>query len=141
MEPTTAYLRVRSRFTGNNDGLVWGTIISGKEAKDYQNDHDGRVYGTGFRERDARIMVGLSKKPGYSYFNASVFDDEQEIPDGSRDPATRQFTRQITDIDTFREIVPSSVLNSYAITPLHQHVQLYRIYNNSNFVLGVATYR
>lgn len=124
------------RLQGNNNGLVWGTIISDKQAKDYQNDHDGRVYGTGFRERDARIMVGLSKKWGYSYFNASLFDDEQEIPDGSRDPATRQFTRQITDIDTFREIVPSSVLNSYTITPLHQHVQLYRIYNNSNFVLG-----
>jgi iron complex outermembrane receptor protein len=124
------------RLQGNNNGLVWGTIVSAKEAKDYQNDHDGRVYGTGFREKDARVMVGLNKSWGYSYFHASVFDDQQEIPDGSRDSVTRQFTRQITDEDTYRPIVPNSVLNSYAITPLHQHVQLYRIYNNSNFTLG-----
>jgi iron complex outermembrane receptor protein len=124
------------RLQGNNNGLVWGTIVSAKEAKDYQNDHDGRVYGTGFREKDARVMVGLNKSWGYSYFHASVFDDQQEIPDGSRDSVTRQFTRQITDEDTYRPIVPNSALNSYAITPLHQHVQLYRIYNNSNFTLG-----
>jgi iron complex outermembrane receptor protein len=124
------------RLQGNNNGLVWGTIISAKEAKDYQNEHDGRVYGTGFQEKDARVMVGLNKSWGYSYLNASVFDDQQEIPDGSRDSLTRKFTRQITDEDTYRPIVPESVLNSYGITPLHQHVQLYRIYDNSNFVLG-----
>jgi iron complex outermembrane receptor protein len=124
------------RLQGNNNGLVWGTIISAKEAKDYQNDHDGRVYGTGFREKDARLMIGLNKSWGYSYLNASVFDDQQEIPDGSRDSLTRKFTQQITDEDASRPVVPESVLNSYGITPLHQHVQLYRIYNNSNFSLG-----
>ena len=124
------------RLQGNNNGLVWGTIVSAKEAKDYQNQHDGRVYGTGFQEKDARVMVGLNKSWGYSYLNASVFDDLQEIPDGSRDSLTRKFTRQVTDDDAFRPIVPESVLNSYSITPLHQHVQLYRIYDNSNFVLG-----
>jgi iron complex outermembrane receptor protein len=124
------------RLQGNNNGLVWGTIISAKEAKDYQNEHDGRVYGTGYQEKDARIMVGLNKSWGYSYLNASVFDDQQEIPDGSRDSLTRKFTRQINDEDIFRPIVPGSVLNSYSITPVHQHVQLYRIYDNSNFALG-----
>ena len=63
------------RLQGNNNGLVWGTIISAKEAKDYQNQHDGRVYATGFQEKDARVMVGLNKSWGYSYLNASVFDD------------------------------------------------------------------
>ena len=124
------------RLQGNQNGFVWGTILSAKEAKDYQNQHDGRVYGTGFREKDARIMVGLNKNWGYSYLNASVFDDEQEIPDGSRDSLTRKFTRQITDEDLSREIVPLSVLNSYGITLLHQHVQLYRIYDNTNISLG-----
>jgi len=124
------------RLQGNQNGFVWGTVLSAKEAKDYQNDHDGRVYGTGYREKDARIMVGLNKSWGYSYLNASVFDDQQEIPDGSRDSATRKFTSQITDEDEFRPIVPGSVLNSYKITPLHQHVQLYRIYSNSNITLG-----
>jgi iron complex outermembrane receptor protein len=124
------------RLQGNQNGLVWGTVISAKEAKDYQNQHDGRVYATGYQEKDARVMVGVNKSWGYSYFNASVFDDEQDIPDGSRDSLTRKFTKQITEDDAFRPIVPESELNSYKIPTLHQHVQLYRIYNNSNFILG-----
>jgi iron complex outermembrane receptor protein len=124
------------RLYGNQNGLVWGTIISGKEAKDFQNPHDGRVFHTGYKEGDARAMIGLNKSWGSSYLNASIFDDFQEIPDGSRDSLTRKFTQQITDADTYRPIVPESILNSYAITPLHQHVQLYRIYDNSNIILG-----
>src|SRR6202012_1499018 len=124
------------KLQGNNNGFVWGTVISEKDAKDYQDQHDGRVYGTNFNEKDARIMLGLTKSWGYSYLNASVFDDEQAIPDGSRDSITRQFTKQITDADTYRPIVPESELNSYTLPTLHQHVQLYRIYDNSNFILG-----
>ncbi len=124
------------RLYGNQNGLVWGTVVSAKEAKDYQNQHDGRVYATGYKETDARVMVGVNKSWGYSYFHASLFDDLQDIPDGSRDSATRQFTKQITEADLFRPIVSGSELNSYHIPTLHQHVQFYRIYNNSNFVLG-----
>ncbi len=124
------------KLQGNNNGLVWGTVLSDKEAKDYQNQHDGRVYATGFKEKDARAMVGLNKSWGSSYLNASIFDDLQDIPDGSRDSITRQFTKQITDADTYRPIVSPSELNSYNIPVLHQHVQLYRIYDNSNFNVG-----
>ncbi|MGY4538946.1 TonB-dependent receptor [Mucilaginibacter gilvus] len=124
------------RLQGNNNGFVWGTTISGKEAKDYKNQYDGRVYATGYRERDARVMIGLNKSWGYSYVNASLFDDLQDIPDGSRDSLTRKFTKQITEDDAFRTIVSPSELNSYKIPVLHQHVQLYRIYNNNNFILG-----
>jgi iron complex outermembrane receptor protein len=124
------------RLQGNENGFVWGTVISEKEAKNYQNQHDGRVYATGFSEKDARVMFGLNKAWGYSYVNASLFDDLQDIPDGSRDSLTRKFTYQISDADTFRPIVPESILNSYAIPALHQHVQLYRIYDNTNIPLG-----
>jgi iron complex outermembrane recepter protein len=124
------------RLQGNQNGFVWGTQISEKLARDFQNEHDGRVYATNFNEKDARVMVGLNKFWGYSYLNASVFDDEQAIPDGSRDSATRKFTKQITDSDIYRPIVPESELNSYGIPTLHQHVQLYRIYDNSNIALG-----
>ncbi|HAL80905.1 MAG TPA: TonB-dependent receptor [Mucilaginibacter sp.] len=124
------------RLQGNQKGLVWGTVVSDKIGKDYQDPHDGRVYATNFDEKDARAMIGLNKSWGTSYLNASVFDDLQAIPDGSRDSLTRKFTQQITDADTYRPIVPESVLNSYTIPTLHQHVQLYRIYDNSNFNVG-----
>ncbi|RKR81177.1 iron complex outermembrane receptor protein [Mucilaginibacter gracilis] len=124
------------RLQGNQNGLVWGTVVSAKGAKDYQNQHDGRVYNTAYQEKDARVMLGLNKSWGYSYFNASVFDDKQEIPDGSRDSISRQFTKQVTEDDSYRPIVSSSELNSYSISPLYQRVQLYRIYNNSSFIFG-----
>jgi iron complex outermembrane recepter protein len=124
------------RLQGNQNGLIWGTQFSEKLAKDYQDQHDGRVFATNFNEKDARVMIGLNKGWGYSYLNASLFDDLQAIPDGSRDSLTRKFTRQVTDSDTYRPIVPQSELNSYSIPTLHQHVQLYRVYDNSNFRLG-----
>jgi iron complex outermembrane receptor protein len=124
------------RLQGSQKGIIWGTQISQKVAKDYQDQHDGRVYATNFNEKDARAMIGLNKSWGYSYINASVFDDLQAIPDGSRDSLTRKFTYQITDSDTYRPIVPSSLLNSYSLPTLHQHVQLYRVYDNSNIALG-----
>ncbi len=124
------------RLQGNQDGLVWGTVLSDKMAKDYQDPHDGRVYATNFNEKDARAMIGLNKGWGSSYLNASIFDDLQAIPDGSRDSLTRQFTKQITDADLTRQIVSPSELNTYGIPVLHQHVQLYRIYDNSNFNIG-----
>ena len=107
MAPITGLINGSFRLQGNQNGLVWGTVISDKEAKDYQNQHDGRVYATNFQEKDARAMIGLNKSWGYSYLNASLFDDEQAIPDGSRDSLTRQFTKQITDADTYRPIVPA----------------------------------
>lgn len=83
-------------------------------------------------------MLGLQKSWGYSYFHGSLFDDEQAIPDGSRDSETRQFTKQITEEDEIRPIVSDKELNSYSIPTLHQRVQLYRLYNNSNFKIGSA---
>ncbi|MEO8821674.1 MAG: TonB-dependent receptor, partial [Ginsengibacter sp.] len=124
------------KLQGNQNGFVWGTVISDKEAKNYQNQHDGRVYATGFKEKDARAMIGLNKSWGHSYLNASVFDDLQDIPDGSRDSLTRKFTYQVSDDDVTRPIVPESMLNSYNIPVLHQHVQLSRIYNNTSIHLG-----
>ncbi|MFI5158003.1 MAG: TonB-dependent receptor, partial [Sphingobacteriales bacterium] len=124
------------KLQGNNNGLIWGTVISDKVAKDYQNQNDGRVYATNFNEKDARVMVGLNKSWGYSHLNASAFDDEQAIPDGSRDSVTRQFTKQVTEADLSRPDVTKSDLNSYSLPVLHQHVQLYRIYDISNFIIG-----
>ena len=129
-------LNTSFKLQGNDSGFVWGTVLSDKMAKDYTDPHDGRVYATNFDEKDARAMVGLHKSWGSSYLNASIFDDLQAIPDGSRDSLTRRFTKQITDSDTYRPIVSGSELNSYGIPVLHQHVQLYRIYDNSNFILG-----
>src|SRR5450755_2437994 len=103
------------------NGFEWMGRISHKEATNYQNKIDGRVFNTAFKETDASIALGIHRKWGYSHLSLSLFDDLQEIPDGSRDSATRQFTKQITEIDTFRPIVTPQQLKSYSITVLHQH--------------------
>jgi iron complex outermembrane receptor protein len=114
----------------------WMGRISHKQATNYQNKIDGRVYNTAFNETDASLSLGLHRSWGYSHINFSLFDDLQEIPDGSRDSATRQFTKQITEIDSFRPIATPQELKSYTMTPLHQHVQHYRVYTTNNFTIG-----
>ncbi len=121
---------------GNEHGFEWMGRVSHKMGKDYQNAIDGYNYNTGFEESDASGSLGLHKKWGYSHISFALFDDLQEIPDGSRDSLTGKFTEQITESGSYRPIVPESELNTYKISTLHQHVQLYRLYTSNQFLLG-----
>ncbi len=118
------------------NGFEWMARASHKQAIDYKNNVDGRVYNTAFNETDADATFGLHRKWGYSRLNLILYDDLQEIPDGSRDSATMKFTKQITEADTFRPIVTDQELNSYKMSVLHQHVQHYRIYSSNSFKIG-----
>lgn len=122
--------------SGNRNSLIWMLRGSYKTATNYQNKIDGRVYGTGFKEAAVTGMLGINRSWGYSHLGISTFNDLQEIPDGSRDSATRKFTKQISEEDTIRPVVTANELRSYKTTPLHQRVQHYRIYSANNFILG-----
>ncbi|HTI07062.1 MAG TPA: TonB-dependent receptor [Puia sp.] len=130
------YLGGSAMLSSTKNGLEWLARISHKQAVDYQNKIDGRVFGTAFSETDANASLGLHRKWGYSHLDFVLYDDLQEIPDGSRDSATGRFTRQITEADSVRQIVPLSDLDSYKMEKLHQHVQHYRIYSGNSFILG-----
>jgi iron complex outermembrane recepter protein len=123
-------------LNGNKKGIIWGGVMSHKQATNYQNKYDGRVYGTAFNESGLSGYAGLNKQWGYSHLNFSVFNDLQEIPDGSRDPVTRKFTKQITEADTIRPVVSDAELKSYKIAVLHQHIEHFRLYSSNNFILG-----
>jgi iron complex outermembrane receptor protein len=116
------------------NGLEWLIRISHKQASNYQNKVDGKVFGTAFNETDANASIGVHRKWGYSHLDFVMYDDLQEIPDGSRDSATWKFTRQITEADNSRQIVSDADLNSYKIEPLHQHIQHYRLFSANNFI-------
>jgi iron complex outermembrane receptor protein len=122
-------------FAGNIKNIVFGLRASYKEATNFQNKYDGRVHNTGFKETDFNAYLGLNRKWGYSHLNFSVFDNIQEIPDGSRDSLTRKFTKQITEEDTIRPIVSDKELSSYNIDPIHQHVQHYRLFSTNQFII------
>jgi len=111
-----------------------------KTAHDYQNKVDGFVYNTGFREFNLSGIARVDKSWGYSQIGATLYDNRQEIPDGSRDSLSRRFTQQIyeagqDDIKN-RPIVSNDELRSYAITALHQRIQHYRVYNTNSFKTG-----
>ena len=111
-----------------------------KTAHDYQNKIDGLVYNTGFREFNLSGIARVDKSWGYSQIGATLYDNQQEIPDGSRDSLTRRFTKQIYEagIDDIknRPMVTNSELDAYAIAPLHQRIQHYRIYTTNSFKTG-----
>ncbi len=157
------HLRYLSEYQSNN-GLVgnslmlsrgaqhWSWALRGSEriARNYTDPVDGRVYNTGFKMGNASAFLGYNSKTGSSHLNASWYDNRQGIPDGSRDSLTRKFTYQVyespgentlqpqTDDIKNRPVVPQSVLNSYALSPLSQHIQDYRLYTDNAYKLGAG---
>ena len=125
-------------LAGNKNSFTWKGTVSHKMATNYRNKIDGRVYGTGFRETDFSGLIGINRGWGFSHLGFSTYNNRQEIPDGSRDSASRRFTKQITEDDTLRPIVSDQELRSYSITPIHQRVQHYRLYSASSFIVGKA---
>jgi iron complex outermembrane receptor protein len=125
-------------------GQHWSYILRGsyRMAKSYQNAIDGRVYNTGFRESNASGTLKYNNVHGFSTLNFTYYNNLQGIPDGSRDSLTRRFTYQMhegSDDDVQnRPLVPNGVLNSYTLSPLHQHIQHYRFYTNNKYKIGQA---
>jgi iron complex outermembrane receptor protein len=149
----TIYGRVLSEYQSNN-GLIgnsfrlgynngkWLWIVRGghRIAKNYSNIIDGIVYNTSFRETNAAATIGYKSAKGYTHLNATLYNNLQGIPDGSRDSLTRRFTKQIYDGDldeiNNRPIISNDELRSYNLSSLHQHIQHYRVYANSHYQVG-----
>ena len=113
---------------------------TGKMAHNYRNKIDGPVYNSSFQEYVLSGMTRVDKKWGYSQFVGTTYQNKQEIPDGSRDSLTRSFTVQVAegtkdDIKN-RPVASDDYLNSYGVTPLHQHIQHYRLYNKTEIKVG-----
>ena len=128
------------RFSLGSKHWSYSLAVSYRIAKNYSNAIDGRVYNTGFQETNASGSILHATQSGYSNFNLTLYDNLQGIPDGSRDSLTRKFTKQIyegtNDQIKDRPIVSDAELNSYQLSPLHQHIQHYRIYSNNHYNVG-----
>ncbi len=152
------HLRFLSEYQTNN-GLIgnnlmlsrgahhWSWALRGSEriARGYTNPVDGRVYLTGFKMWNASGFMGYHTNKGHSHLNFTAYSNHQGIPDGSRDSLTRQFTYQIYEskgentvqpqVDDIKDrpIVSKSVLNSYALSPLSQRIEDYRLYTDHDY--------
>ncbi|QPH39950.1 TonB-dependent receptor [Pedobacter endophyticus] len=107
-----------------------------KAAHNYENKIDGLVFGTAFKEYNLSASARLDGNWGFTKTAVTYYDNKMEIPDGSRDSLSRRFTRQVLDTGDDiknRPVVDEADLDRYVINPLHQRIQHFRFYNNSQF--------
>lgn len=128
------------RLDYRNKHFLFAFRGSYRIAKNYRNAIDGRVYNTNFDEKNFSTLLGYTSDRGFMHFNISLYDNRQGIPDGSRDSLTRKFTKQIyegsNDNIKNRPVVSEAELNSYQLSPLHQHIQHYRMYMHNFYQVG-----
>ncbi|MBC8082243.1 MAG: carboxypeptidase-like regulatory domain-containing protein, partial [Hymenobacter sp.] len=126
----------------NQRGWQYAARGSYRLAQAYRNALEGRVYGTAFRELNLTSMAGVEKPWGSTHLYATLYDNRQEIPDGSRDSLSRRFTRQVAEAGQDdlknRPLVPTADLSTYRINPLYQRIQHYRLLSRSRLKLGTG---
>ncbi|OAQ38885.1 energy transducer TonB [Pedobacter psychrophilus] len=143
----TSEYQGNNSLIGNGLGLTygnehWSYALRGsyRMAKNYQNNIDGRVYNSGYKEASASGAIKYISNTGSTALNATLYNNYQGIPDGSRDSLSRKFTYQtnegINDDILNRPIVSDDILNSYQQSSLNQHIQHYRVYTKGNYQIG-----
>lgn len=75
-------------FAGNKGGVVWNWRWSQKEAGEYENKRDGKVWGSQFREQALTGMIGLNRSWGYSHLKFSTYHITPGLIEGERDAET-----------------------------------------------------
>ena len=150
-EALTEYQSVNG-LMGNSLGLNYQkngfqTSLRGSHrlARDYRNAVDGPVYNTGFRELTLTGMAGVQRRWGSAHVYLTAYDNQQEIPDGSRDSLSRRFTRQVgegaADDIKGRPLVANDELRSYRISDLRQRIRHYRAFGRGTVRLGEGELR
>lgn len=122
---------------GNIKGVHWLIQGTRKEAGNYSNAFDGKVYNSGFNETNLNGSVGIAKKWGYSIMNFSTFNQNLGLIKGERDSSGR-FTQQTIIADTLLgyQTLTSSELKKGDIGIPRQQINHHRISSTSNFILG-----
>ncbi len=113
---------------GNIKGINWRLRVTGKQAGNYQNRYDGKVYNSGFNELDWSAQVGLNKQWGFSHVYASKFNQQLGLVEGQRD-AYGNFVKPIIGTDgqpTTATVLPSD-LKGYTIGIPYQRVRHFRL--------------
>jgi iron complex outermembrane receptor protein len=121
---------------GNLKGLYWLARASLKDSKPYSNAYDGKVFNSGFRERDVNGHIGLSKSWGYTQLNVSSFHQFVGLVGGDRD-STGHFTRlKNVNGSAIETAASNEELNSYHLFIPRQQISHARISNTTNVYLG-----
>jgi iron complex outermembrane receptor protein len=122
---------------GNLNGFNWQARLSQKAAGNYQNRYDGRVYNSGFNEKNAGGFVGINKSWGFSHLNFSTFNQNLGLVEGERDE-NGNFLKLVNNNGSAEETVTDEDLKGYQINVPKQTVNHLRIASQNNFILGTS---
>lgn len=122
---------------GNIKGIHWLVQGSAKNAGNYSNAYDGRVYNSGFNEMNLTTSAGIAKKWGYSHLNFSSFNQNLGLVEGERD-SLGNFVKPVIVSDSLLQMqtVTDDDLSGFKIGIPRQMVKHLRISSTSKFILG-----
>ncbi|MFZ6012883.1 MAG: TonB-dependent receptor [Bacteroidota bacterium] len=121
---------------GNLNGYYWSARASRKDARPYQNAYDGRVFNSGFREKDFSVLLGVNKSWGYSQFLVSSFQQTLGLVEGERDEnGDFMFIKNINGTEQ-EATANMEELKSYSLFFPQQNIRHKRISNATNFYAG-----
>ncbi|APD07879.1 vitamin B12 transporter BtuB [Flavobacteriaceae bacterium UJ101] len=138
----TAYFtnNKQRQFSLDNAGMLnnifWDWTISGVEAANYENDYDGRVFNSGFRNLNFNGSIGKNYNWGNTHFFVSNFHQNLGIIEGERDE-NGQFLQHVIQGDELVE-VPATNLDDYTIHFPYQRLNHFKAQLKQNIFLPTS---
>ena len=122
--------------TGNLKGVNWLGRFTQKQASNFTNSKDGKVYNSGYNELNFNGYVGIQKRCGYSQVYFSRFNQNIGLVEGERD-SLGDFIKNYAINDSIIETktVSPSELISYELNLPHQQIEHISISSNSQFII------
>jgi len=123
-----------ANLTGHlKSGINWNVYGTYKNAGDYQNAYDGKVFNSRYNERNFGGYFGINKSWGYSHIIISNFNQHIGVIEGVRDASTGQFL--VYPESPEEHIATPSELNSRLLYTPYQQVAHFKIASDNNFVV------
>ncbi len=124
-----------ANVAGNlKNGFNWNVYGTLKSAADYQNQYDGKVFNSRFREKNFGGYIGINKTWGYSHLLFSNFDQQLGMVSGTRNPTTGEFL--IYSETPYERNATRQELDSRDLLTPYQHVTHFKMASDNNFSVG-----
>ncbi|MEN9700535.1 MAG: hypothetical protein RLZZ301_1733, partial [Bacteroidota bacterium] len=117
---------------GAKKQFQWQAQLSSKLAGDYRNAADGYVTNSGFRELNATLFLGLTKKWGFSQVHLSSFNQLVNLPEGERD-SLGHFN--YLDLNGIVRTADPLHFSGYAIGAPHQEIHHLKLVANQSVIV------
>ncbi|MDB5253284.1 MAG: hypothetical protein JWP27_2453 [Flaviaesturariibacter sp.] len=125
---------LNANVAGNNGGFNWNVYGSSKDAMDYRNRFDGRVFNSRFNERNFGGYVGVNKRWGFSHLVFSSFNQNIGLVEGLREPVSGEFL--VNGGSPLEHAATSGELHSRHLFTPRQNVQHYKLTSDNSVGVG-----